>query len=595
MNKIIVKRINRLREVMKQKGISAYLVNGCDPHLGEYVPAHWESRSFISGFTGSYGWLAITHTEAALWTDSRYYLQASYELKGTGIEMLKARLADSIFIGDWVAQRLQSGQTVGFDGSCYSVSECRMFERSFLAKELIFEYRLDLLEEIWENRPPIPMGKAFLHPIEWAGLSRKDKFELITNELEKYGAGMTIITSLDDLCWTFNIRGSDVDYNPVIVGYGIIGTEGIAHLFTDIRKLYSDDLEELEKDGVRIYPYASFFHHLSILAGHSILLDTDRTSFAIKRHLEKKNHLVYGLSLPNLLKSRKNESEIRGMKKACISDGIAMLNLQLWLEKTLGSEPITEYDVLVMLSKFRLQMPGSKGDSCYTIVGYKDHGAIVHLHVRKNEANLLQKEGALLIDSGGQYIYGTTDITRTIKLGDVSDQFKKDFTIVLKGMIALSTIRFPKGTLGCHLDVLARKEMWMNHMNYGHGTSHGVGAFLNIHEGPQSIRLDLNNQPISLGNVITNEPAFYREGQYGLRTENMMVCVPDDVTEYGEFSRFETITMFPIDTQIIDISLLDSLEIEWINNYHKMVFETLSPLTNKEQLALLERLTQPIG
>jgi len=282
------------------------------------------------------------------------------------------------------------------------------------------------------------------------------------------------------------------------------------------------------------------------------------------------------------------------MKKAMVSDGLALLNFQLWLDKTLGKKKITEYDVLQKLSKCRSQMPGSKGDSFYSIVGYKDHGAIVHLHVKQEEANVLHKEGVLLFDSGGQYEYGTTDITRTIMLGEVSEQTKIDFTLVLKGMIALSSTCFPKGTIGCHLDVLARRAMWMNHMNYGHGTSHGVGAYLNVHEGPQSIRLDLNNQPISLGNVMSNEPAFYREGLYGLRTENMMVCVKDAVNEYGEFYRFETLTMYPIDTRLIEKSLLEQAEIDWINNYHQTVFNTLGPLTLPEQLELLTRLTQPI-
>ena len=574
--------------------MSAYLINGCDPHLGEYVPARWESRSFISGFTGSYGWLAITLSEAVLWTDSRYYLQAYSELKGTGIEMLKARLADTVFIGDWVASHLDMGQTVGFDGSCYSVSECRQFEKSFSAKALKIEYNSDLLNDIWIDRPDIPSEKAFLHPVEWAGVDRKDKFTTIVNEIGKYGAEMTIISALDDLCWTFNIRGADIEYNPVVMGYGIIGNNGLALLFTDRNKFTESDLEELQNDGVQILPYECFIENLSVYKRKTILIDPDRVSYTIMRHLDQDNRLVYGMSVPNLLKSRKNECEIRGMKKANISDGLAFLDFQLWLEKTLGVEEITEYDVLLKLAECRSKMAGYKGESCYAIVGYKDHGAIVHLHVKKEEANVLKKEGILLFDSGGQYEYGTTDITRTIMLGEVSEQVKRDFTIVLKGMIALSDIRFPKGTIGCHLDVLARRAMWMNHMNYGHGTCHGVGAFLNIHEGPQSIRLDLNNQPISLGNVITNEPAFYREGLYGLRTENMMVCVEDEISEFGEFYRFETITMYPIDTRLIEVSLLDKHEIDWINNFHKKVYDTLAPLTCPEELELLKRLTKTI-
>jgi Xaa-Pro aminopeptidase len=593
MNEMIKSRIEKLRQVMKQNGLSAYLINGSDPHIGEYVPDRWKSRDFISGFTGSYGWLAITHDEAVLWTDSRYYLQAGIQLEGTGIVMLKARLPETIFVGDWVSIRLQPGQKVGFDGSCYSISECNLLENSFASKGLKIEYRFDLLDEIWNDRPAKPSGKAFLHPLEWAGVSRKEKFNIISSELEKCGAEMTIISTLDDLCWTFNIRGSDVNFNPVVLGYGIIG-EGIAKLFVDFSKFSNDDWQELVDDGVDIYPYSSFFNFLCDLKKQDILIDPDRTSYTIMKQLEKKNHLIYGMSIPNLLKSRKNENEIKGIKKAMVSDGLALLNFQLWLEKALGKKKITEYDILQKLSKCRAQMPGSKGDSFYSIVGYKDHGAIVHLHVNREEANVLQKKGVLLFDSGGQYESGTTDITRTIMLGEVSEQTKIDFTIVLKGMIALSNIRFPKGTIGCHLDVLARRAMWMNHMNYGHGTSHGVGAYLNVHEGPQSIRLDLNNQPISLGNVISNEPAFYREGLYGLRTENVMYCLEDTINEFGEFYRFETLTLFPVDTRLIEKSLLDQDEIDWINHYHQKVFDSLNPFTSTDQLNLLTRLTKNI-
>jgi Xaa-Pro aminopeptidase len=593
MNETVKTRIDRLREAMKVKGMSAYLINGCDPHLGEYVPARWKTREYISGFTGSYGWLAITMEEAALWTDSRYFLQAANELKGTGIEMLKARLPESIFVGDWVAQRLKAGETVGFDGSCYSVSECTLFEKSFSAKGLKIKSKFDLIDDVWDNRPALPSGKAYLHPKEWSGLSRKEKFSIINNELAASGTEIQIITTLDDLCWTFNIRGSDADFSPLVLGYGII-SDGLSRLYTSYMKFDEYDTLKLRNDGVEIFPYSSFFDHLSALKGNTIRIDPERTSVSVMKRIERNNRIIHGLSIPNRLKSRKNEAEIAGIKKAMLNDGLALLNFQLWLDATLGNKKITEYDIFLKLSKCRSKMPGYIGDSFYSIVGYRNHGAIVHFHVEKKEANTLEKEGVLLLDSGGQYEYGTTDITRTIALGPVSEQTKIDFTLVLKGMIALSDIRFPKGTIGCHLDVLARKAMWMNHINYGHGTSHGVGACLNVHEGPQSIRPDLNNHPISLGNVLSNEPGFYREGLYGLRTENLMVCVEDCTTEFGEFYRFETLTMYPIDARLIEKSLLEKAEIEWINSYHKTVFETLSPLATTEQLALLKRLTQPI-
>ena len=593
MNELIVSRIEKLRQLMKQNGLSAYLINGSDPHLGEYVPDRWKSREYISGFSGSYGWLAITLNHAALWTDSRYYLQAGMQLEGTGIEMLKARLADTPFIGNWVAERIGQGESVGFDGSCYPASEVRMIEKSFLAKNIRIECQTDLLNNVWNDRPGIPAKQAFLHAVKWAGKSRKEKISIISDETQKYGAGMTVISALDDLCWTFNIRGADVAYNPVVLGYGIV-EDGKAMLFVQPGKFSSGDQEELEADGIEIMPYDSFFSYISTLAGHSIVVDPDHTSYLILKILKKSNHLVERISIPNLLKSRKNAIEIEGMKKAMQADGIALLGFQNWLENALGKEKITEYTIAEKLTEYRAKVPGYRGDSFHPIIGYKDHGAIVHYHVSPEDANELAPEGVLLFDSGGQYDFGTTDITRTIMLGEISEQTKIDFTIVLKGMIALSNIRFPKGTIGCHLDVLAKRALWMSYMNYGHGTSHGVGAYLNVHEGPVSIRPDLNNQPVCVGNVLSNEPAFYREGLYGLRTENVMVCTPDVTNEYGEFLRFETLTLYPIDTRLIEKSLLDQEEINWINDYHRKVAEELASVIDEGFKPLLERLTKPI-
>jgi Xaa-Pro aminopeptidase len=593
MNEIITSRIERLRQAMKQTGLSAYLINGCDPHLGEYVPARWKSREFISGFTGSYGWLAITLDEAVFWTDSRYYLQALTQLEGTGIEMMKARLPETIFIGDWVANKLQQGEKIGFDGTCFSVSECKLLEHSFVEKNLKINYHIDLLDEIWDERPSYPQGKVLLHPLEWAGVSRKQKFDVISSELKNRGVGMTIISALDDLCWTFNIRGTDVDYNPVIMAYGIIGDE-ISKLFIDYRKLSQTIMEELISEGVEIYPYSNFYSSVKDLEGQDILIDPDRTSFTVMKQLERKNNLVFDQSIPALLKSRKNENEINGLKKAMISDGLTLLEFHLWLEKNLGKKKITEYDILLKINKFRSQISGYRGESFYPVVGYNDHGAIVHFNVTPETANKLSPNGILLIDSGGQYEFGTTDITRTIALGEVTDQIKKDFTLVLKGMIALSTIRFPKGTCGCHLDVLARQSLWQHSMNYGHGTGHGIGSFLNVHEGPGSIRQDFNNQPICPGNIFSNEPGIYREGKYGIRIENLLLCVEDITNEFGEFYRFETLTLYPIDTLLIEKSLMVQAEIDWINSYHKTVFEMLRIQTSPDQFKLLERLTHPI-
>jgi Xaa-Pro aminopeptidase len=593
MNNIIQNRITRLRELMLKQGLHAYLINGSDPHMSEYVPQRWQTREYISGFSGSYGWLAITHKRAILWTDSRYYLQAGQQLDGTGIEMFKAREAATPSVEDWIAAELQPGEAVGFDGACYATAEVRKFEKVFAARKLGMKVDVDLLNELWPDRPAIPVNKAYLHLVKWAGKSRKEKFETIRASLTEKQCDLTIIAALDDLGWTFNLRGADVDYNPVVLGYGLIDQLRV-QLFIDLSKLNSEQQAELKDDGVELLDYHAFIPALEQIKGQRIWFDQSRTNYLIHQTLKESNTFESALSVPALLKSMKNEQELEGMKKAHIADGLALLDFQLWLENTLGKETITEYDVAQKLIEFRAKRIGYVGASFFPIVGYRDHGAIVHFRVSPETANELQPEGVLLFDSGGQYEFGTTDITRTIALGPVSDQMKRDFTLVLKGMIQLSSIRFPKGTIGCHLDVLARVALWKNALNYGHGTGHGVGAFMNVHEGPGSIRPDLNDQPIRLGNVFSNEPGLYRAGEYGIRTENLMYCVEDTCNEFGEFYQFHTLTRFPVDTRLIETALLSPEEKDWINAYHQSLLSGLSYFTNSDQFALLKRLTQAI-
>lgn len=593
MNNEIKIRIEKLRELMRANNITAYLINGSDPHMGEYVPERWKTRGFISGFSGSFGYLAITADKALLWTDSRYYIQANQELEGTGIMMIKARLPESILLEDWLVTELKSDDVVGFDGTCYSAFEIKNLAKTLSSKNIGINHQLDLLDPIWENRPSLSSKKAFLHPVTWAGLSRKDKFELITKELEKKSADWLVISTLDDLGWTFNIRGADVECNPVVLGYGLVGKNG-SILFTDISKFDETAKNELINDGVELLDYSVFYHTIAKIEGQTLLLDPNRANYRIAELLSKNNTLIEELSLPALLKSIKNEAEIAGMKKAHVTDGLALLDFQLWLENSLGKEKISEYDVAVKLDEVRARKFGYVGESFAPIVGYRDHGAIVHFTVTPQNANEILPDGILLIDSGGQYQYGTTDITRTIAIGPVTLQMKSDFTRVLKGMIALSRIKFPKGTLCCHLDVLARAALWQANLNYGHGTGHGVGAFMNVHEGPNGIRPDLNNYQVRPGNIFSNEPGLYREGKYGIRIENLILCVEDTTSEFGEFYKFQTLTKYPIDTKLIDKSLLNPDEVEWINDYHKSVLTALSPFTSSAEFKLLKRLTEAI-
>jgi Xaa-Pro aminopeptidase len=429
--------------------------------------------------------------------------------------------------------------------------------------------------------------------VKWAGISRIEKFKQITSELKKKGADMMLISALDDIGWTFNLRGADVECNPVALAYGIVGTKG-AKLFIELSKLTEEAKVELFNDGVELYHYNQFYEVLNNLSGKSIFFDPDRSNSLIVQTVVEKNKLLEGLSVPALLKACKNNAEIEGMKKAHLTDGLALLSFQLWLEDELENGSVTEYDVAMKLEEYRSKRGGYVGTSFFPIVGYEDHGAIVHFRVTPESANTLKQEGILLFDSGGQYEFGTTDITRTIALGPVSDKMKKDFTLVLKGMINLSRIKFPKGTVGCHLDVLARQALWNENQNYGHGTGHGVGAFMNVHEGPASIRPDLNSQGIRLGNIFSNEPGMYREGEYGIRIENLVYCVEDKKTEFGDFMRFETLTKYPIDTRLIEKSLLSDEEVKWLNEYHQSVLTVLSHFTNSDEHQLLKRLTQPI-
>jgi len=593
MGNPIKNRLEALRERMAYHGLEAYLVNGSDPHISEYIPSHWDSRRFISGFSGSYGWMAITLQEAVLWTDSRYYLQAEMELDGSGIDMLKARLPDTIPLEVWIAARLKPGQTVGFDSRCHPVAEVDRFARLFSSEGILMNGNLDLIGEIWLDRPEIPRSRVFDHPLEYSGASRLEKKEAMIAAIERMNADFQVICALDDLAWSFNIRGNDVEYNPVALGFGIVGRD-LYLLFANHDRLDQCFLEELEAEGIEIKNYDEVYPYLNSLSGHNILIDPQRTNQAIKEALEGRNKIIEGVSVPCTQKAIKNQTEIEGFRKSMVNDALALLDFQLWIEENIGQIRVTEYDVAQKLIEVRQKYPGYMGPGFDPIVGYREHGAMVHLHVNPENALSLEPDGVLLFDSGGQYQTGTTDITRTLALGKVTEGMKRDYTLVLKGMIALSDIRFPYGTIGCHLDVLARQALWKNGLNYGHGTSHGVGSFLNVHEGPFSIRADLNPHLIEPGMVMSNEPGLYREGEYGVRVENMICCVPGESNEFGRFLQFETLTLYPFENRLIDNSLLDRNEISWINSYHQEIWRKISPHANKSQNMLLKRLIAAI-
>lgn len=592
-NNTIKKRLSALRAEMQQLNIDAWYISGTDPHSSEYLPDRWQTRAFIAGFTGSFGMVVVTQSEAALWTDTRYFLQAAEQLEGTGIVLMKLRVPDAVSPEFWLTQKLLEGSRVGMDAQTVSVAAYRNFENTLAKDKIALLETPDLLEQIWDERPSPSAEKVFELGLEYAGVSRCEKQAKVASELKKVGADYQVISMLDELAWLYNLRGNDIDYNPVFTGFAIIG-KNENYLFVDSLKVEQSLRNSLEEDGVQLNEYADFYTFLAKVAEKKILVDSSSLNFSAYSLLAEANEIIESTSIVSLLKARKNETEVSGFKNAMKKDGVALLEFHYWLKNTLGEKTITDYDIGVKLKEFRAKQSGFKGESFPPIVGYKSRGAIVHLSVSADNAEPLSREGVLLFDSGGQYFDGTTDITRTVALGEVSSQQKIDFTLVLKGMIALSSAKFPYGTKGCNLDMLARQSLWKYGMNYGHGTGHGVGHFLNVHEGPMAIRQELNENILEPGHVMSNEPAFYREGLYGIRTENMMVCVEKEETEFGRFLGFKTLTLCPIDTKLIQLDLLTREEKDWLNNYHKKVNEELQPLLSDKYHQFLDELTAAI-
>ena len=580
---------------MKQHDLNAWIIPATDPHQGEYIPAHWQTRTWFSGFTGSAGMVVVTQEFAGLWTDSRYFIQAENELKGTGIELVKLKIPHTPEYIDWLMEKLPEGSKVGFDGKVVSAQLARLMESRFREKGIATDASMDLPGMIWEDRPALPGAMVFEHEEALAGKSRWEKLAMVRDEMKAIGAGYHLLTALDDIAWMFNLRGADVDYNPVFVSYAII-TPNNSLLFVDEKKLPDNAISRLKEEGVTVKPYDAIADYLKGLSEESsILYSSGKISHylaqAIPRHCRK----IDDISIPARLKACKNKVEAANIRKAMVKDGVALVRFFRWLEEKIGKITITEVSLDEQLGKFRKQQQGYTGNSFSTIAGYRDHGAIVHYSATRETAYELQPEGILLLDSGAQYPDGTTDITRTISLGKPSGEEKRDFTLVLKGHIELSRAVFPAGTKGFHLDVLARKALWQDGKNYGHGTGHGVGFFLNVHEGPQGITPNpAVNYPLQPGMVLSNEPGFYREGHYGIRTENLVMVVPLTETAFGSFLGFETLTLFPYDLNLIDSSMLSHDEKQWINHYHQEVYEKLAPGLDEEEKKWLSHKTRAI-
>ena len=592
----IPERIAALREAMKQHKIDAYIIPTSDPHMSEYPADCWKYREWISGFTGSAGTVIITADKAGLWTDSRYFLQASTQLEGTGIELFKMMLPETPTIPEFLTHELKEGQTVGLNGETYSLADARSLEKALAEKEIKLNTNASLIDPIWKERPAIPEAPMFEMPVELSGKSTEDKLIDINKMLHKAGADCTILSALDEVAWTFNIRGTDVAYNPVVISYAFV-SEKESVLFMNPKKIPAEIAEHLKKEGVTLADYGMLATFLSRLPERTrVFIDSKRTNVAIYNALPKSSILIEGTSPANHLKSIKNETEIKGFRNAVLKDGIAMTKFYFWLEKMLkAGEKVTELSAAAKLTALRSEQPQYVMDSFASISSYGPHGAVVHYSPTPETDTELKTDSLYLLDSGAQYLDGTTDITRTIALCDEpSEQMKKDFTRALKGTIGIAKCKFPAGIRGCLIDAFARKALWDAGINYLHGTCHGIGHCLNVHEGPQSIRMEENPVILEPGMVMSDEPAIYRPGEYGIRTENMILIREDSETEFGKFLGFETLTLCYIDTKLVIPSMLSVREHAWLNKYHQMVYDLVSPHLTEEEKAWLKEKTAEI-
>lgn len=595
MKTTICERIAALRAAMKEQNIQAYIIPTTDPHLSEYPAACWKYREWISGFTGSAGTVVVTLDKAGLWTDSRYFLQAEMQLEGTGIDLYKLMLPETPSIPQFLLAELGEGDAVGLNGLTYSLADAQSLELALKKKGVALNTDLSLIDPIWKDRPAVPEAQIFEMPVELSGKSSEDKLIEINQMLHKAGADCTVLSALDEVAWTANIRGTDVSYNPVAISYAYVSDKENV-LFINPKKVPAEIAEHLKKEGWVLADYGKLFDYLQRLPENiRVFLDRSKTNMAIYNALPKGAEIIDGISPANHLKSIKNETEIKGFRNAVLKDGIALTKFYFWLEKQMAAgEKVTELSASHKLTELRSEQPLYVMDSFASISSYGPHGAVVHYSPTPETDTELKPDNLYLLDSGAQYLDGTTDITRTIALCEPTEQMKKDFTRALKGTIGIAKCKFPAGIRGCLVDAFARKALWDAGINYLHGTCHGIGHCLNVHEGPQSIRMEENPVILEPGMVMSDEPAMYRAGEYGIRTENMVLIRKDSETEFGTFLGFETLTLCYIDTRLVIPSMLSVREHAWLNKYHQQVYETLSPHLTEEEKEWLKEKTAEI-
>lgn len=582
MNSTINNRIAALRAHIAQEQIQAFIIPSTDPHLSEYVAPHWQSREWISGFTGSAGTVVVTAKDAGLWTDSRYFLQAARQLEGTCITLYKEMLPETPNIPEFLSAHLQEGDCVGIDGKMFSAEEVEHLQKELKKSGIRIKSIADPIQLLWTDRPAMPLAPAFVYDTKYAGMSFTEKLPAVRQAMEATGADSLLLSALDEIAWLLNIRGNDVHCNPVVVSYLLIEKDKVNY-FVQPQKVTPELTEYFNVNGISVHPYEEIGDYLNSFNAHSILMNPAKTNYAIYSAIRPGCLIINGASPVALLKAIRNKQEIAGIHAAMQRDGVALVKFLKWLDEAVPAGKETEISVDKKLHTFRAAQPLYMGESFDTIAGYKEHGAIVHYEATPETDVTLKSEGFLLLDSGAQYLDGTTDITRTIALGPLTEEEKTDYTLILKGHIALAMAVFPEGTRGAQLDVLARMPIWKERMNYLHGTGHGVGHFLNVHEGPQSIRMNENPVALQPGMVTSNEPGVYKAGSHGIRTENLVLTVPAGEGMFGKYLKFETLTLCPICRKGIIKELLTAEEIGWLNDYHRTVYEKLSPDLNNDE------------
>ncbi len=589
---MIDNRIAALRGEMKKHGITYYVIPSSDAHQSEYVAPHWKGREWITGFDGSAGTAVIGLEGSWLWTDGRYHIQAVDQLKGTEVQLMKQGLEGVPSVAQWLGNQMKDGDVLGFDGAVVSAQLLANWEKAVFPTTIQLKTDLDLLQNVWTDRPELPRDKAMIHKVVFAGATVTEKLSMVRKAMEAKKAAHTIITTLDDLAWLFNVRGSDVQFNPVVLSYGIVSADK-AVLYIEPSKIDGEAAQALTAEGVVLKTYTAVKDDIGQLGG-SIAYDPATLGVALHGAIDASCTHIQTPNIVARIKARKSDAEMARWRECQVRDGAAMVHYLKWQEEAAASGDLTELKGGQMLRHFRSQQDHFVGESFNSIVGWKEHGAMMHYRATEASSYTVDGDGFFLFDSGGQYYDGTTDITRTVAFGQVTDQMKRDYTLTLVGHIRLNMAKFLYGATGSKLDMLARQPLWEVGVDYKCGTGHGVGYFLNVHEGPQGFRMEPNMVPLEIGHILTNEPGVYRAGAYGIRIENTLVVRKAEETEFGTFLNFEIISFCPIDTKAIDKSLMTDKEIQWLNDYHAQVFDKIAPLLDEDHVAWLKQATQAI-